>query len=123
MIESPKVVVTWQSARRTYDASDAKADVRLLPRFYHTSAEHPQNTRENVPIDGTDYSFGEFGTPDSHDRYEAIFSDWLKGREVDLFTLTVDELALRYAVPLRDILPQPIWQSDRSVLTTSVSHY
>jgi integrase len=57
---------------------------------------HKPTGQARVRINGTDHYLGTYGTRESRDRYDALVSECLKGRNVDVFTLTVDELALRY---------------------------
>jgi len=51
-----------------------------------------------VPIDGQQIYLGEYGSPESFDKYNDLVSEWMtanaKGQE--RYKMTVDELALLY---------------------------
>lgn len=65
---------------------------KASPRYSLHKASGQTKTR----IDGKDIYLGPFESPESLDRFEVIRRSWLTDRTVDQFTITVDELSLRY---------------------------
>lgn len=65
---------------------------KASPRYSLHRASGQAKTR----IDGKDIYLGPFNSPESLDRFEAVRREWLTDHSVDQFTITIDELALRY---------------------------
>lgn len=58
---------------------------------------HKPTGQARVRIDGKDHYLGEYGTPESRDRYDDLVAEWFARQgDVENFTLTVEELALLY---------------------------
>ena len=47
-------------------------------------------------LNGKVVYLGKYGTPESKDQYDEVVAAWLEGQNSDKFTLTIDELALKY---------------------------
>lgn len=58
---------------------------------------HKRSGQARVRIDGKDHYLGEYGSPESRERYDELIEDWF-GRQGDLtaYTLSIDDVALLY---------------------------
>ena len=57
---------------------------------------HKPSGQARVRIDGRDIYLGEYGSAESQERYDALVRDWLVRQSIERFTLTVDELCLKF---------------------------
>jgi len=57
---------------------------------------HRGSGQAKVRIDGKDVYLGGHGSPASRDRYEQLVGEYLRGKDVDAITITVDELCLMF---------------------------
>ena len=57
---------------------------------------HKPTQQARVRINGKDIYLGEYGTPESYSKYEEVVGEWFRQGDVDRFTLTSDELAIRF---------------------------
>ena len=57
---------------------------------------HKPSGQAYVRINGKFHYLGEYGSPESRDRYDELIADWLAGHGPDRHSLTIDELCLRY---------------------------
>lgn len=68
-----------------------------MPKRTPKYSLHKASGQAKVRINGRDFYLGEYDSPDSHQRYSELVARWLAGSfDVDRFTLTIDQLALRY---------------------------
>ena len=57
---------------------------------------HRPTGQARVRIDGHDYYLGEYGSPESRDRYDELVQEWLTRQDISRVTVTIDDLALLY---------------------------
>lgn len=57
---------------------------------------HKPTGQARVRIDGRDHYLGEFGSPESRERYDDYVSEWLTRQDTSRLTLLIDDLAVLY---------------------------
>lgn len=58
---------------------------------------HKPTGQARVRINGKDHYLGEYGSPESRERYDELIADWFARQgDVDSITLTIDDMALLY---------------------------
>ncbi len=58
---------------------------------------HKPTGQARVRIDGVDHYLGEYGSPESRERYENLITEWILRRgDLTHYTLTIDDLALLF---------------------------
>lgn len=57
---------------------------------------HRSTGQARVRINGKDFYLGEYDSPASKARYEELLAEWFSGGDASTFTITVDELCLRF---------------------------
>jgi integrase len=82
-----------------YPVSTLKGEAAMQKKQRPPSyCHHKASGQARVRIDGRDHYLGAYGTPQSRERYEELIREWmLRNGNVDAVSLTIDELALRYA--------------------------
>ena len=57
---------------------------------------HQATGQARVRINGKDEYLGEYGSPESRDRYDDLICEWLARQDTSRVTMTLDDLALLY---------------------------
>lgn len=57
---------------------------------------HKSTGQARVRIGGKDHYLGEYGSPESRNRYDDLIAEWFVRQSVDRACLTVDQLVLKY---------------------------
>lgn len=57
---------------------------------------HKPSGQARVRIDGKDHYLGEYGSPESRDRYDELIAEWFAKQNADGVSLRIDELAIRF---------------------------
>lgn len=57
---------------------------------------HKSTGQARVRIDGKDHYLGLYGSPESYESYDDIISEWVLKQDVSGYTLTIDDLCLKF---------------------------